>query len=209
VRRRKKRTVQEALTNHTWISDIQGALTVDFLLLWDLLSNLSCSLKLKIDTYGDLLHMVNIPLYQLMRDYFRIYSFRAMGKDLEDLAPHKCPFFLWLVAHNRCWTADRLARRGLPHPERCPLCNQAAQTIDHLLILCVFTREFWFRFLSQVGLQSPTDLSFFDWWDRVSRATSDSDIILQGINSLIILGAWTVWTHRNRCVFNGAAPDHC
>jgi hypothetical protein len=209
VRRRKKRTVQEALTNHTWISDIQGALTVDFLLLWDLLSNLSCSLKLKIDTYGDLLHMVNIPLYQLMRDYFRIYSFRAMGKDLEDLAPPKCPFFLWLVAHNRCWTADRLARRGLPHPERCPLCNQAAQTIDHLLILCVFTREFWFRFLSQVGLQSPTDLSFFDWWDRVSRATSDSDIILQGINSLIILGAWTVWTHRNRCVFNGAAPDHC
>jgi hypothetical protein len=39
---------------------------------------------------------------------------------------------------------------------------------------------------------------------RMSSATSD---ILQGINSLIILGAWTVWTHRNRCVFNGAAPD--
>jgi hypothetical protein len=36
----------------------------------------------------------------------------------------------------------------------------------------------------------------------VSSATSD--IILQGINSLIILGAWTVWTHRNRCVFDGA-----
>ena len=128
---------------------------------------------------------------------------------MENLAPPKCPFFLWLVAHNRCWTADRLARRGLPHPERCPLCDQAAETIDHLLILCVFTREFWFRFLSQVGLQSlspqPTDLSFFDWWDRVSSATSD--VILQGINSLIVLGAWTVWTHCNRCVFNGAAPD--
>jgi len=39
----------------------------------------------------------------------------------------------------------------------------------------------------------------------VSSATSD--IILQGINSLIILGAWTVWTHHNRCVFDGAAPD--
>jgi hypothetical protein len=36
----------------------------------------------------------------------------------------------------------------------------------------------------------------------VSSATSD--IILQGINSLIILGAWNVWTHCNRCVFDGA-----
>jgi hypothetical protein len=41
-RRIKKRTVQEALTDWTWVKDIQGALTVgaivDFLQLWDLLS---------------------------------------------------------------------------------------------------------------------------------------------------------------------------
>jgi hypothetical protein len=73
---------------------------------------------------------------------------------------------------------------------------------------CIFTREFWFRFLSQVGLQSlspqPSDLSFLDWWDRAT--SSISEIISHGINSLIILGAWTVWTHRHRCVFDGAAP---
>ena len=49
VRRHKKRTVQEALTNHAWISDLQGARTVSFITnffrLWDLLSDLSCSLK--------------------------------------------------------------------------------------------------------------------------------------------------------------------
>ena len=133
-----------------------------------------------------------------------------MGEKIwKSWAPPKCRLFLWLVAHNRCWTADRLARQGLPHPARCPLCDQASETIDHLLIGCVFTREFWFRFLSQVGLQSlspqPTELSFLDWWDRVTSGTSD--IISYGINSLIILGAWTGWTHRNRCVFDGAAPD--
>ena len=44
----------------------------------------------------------------------------------------------WLVTHNKCWTVDRLARRGLPHPEFCPLCDQEEETIDHLLVHCVF-----------------------------------------------------------------------
>ena len=27
-----------------------------------------------------------------------------------------------------------------------------------------------------------------------------------GLNSVIILGAWTLWKHRNDCVFNKVAP---
>jgi hypothetical protein len=30
---------------------------------------------------------------------------------------------------------------------------------------------------------------------------------LQGFNSLTIPGAWTLWTRRNRCVFEGVTPD--
>ncbi|GJN26425.1 hypothetical protein PR202_gb14353 [Eleusine coracana subsp. coracana] len=29
----------------------------------------------------------------------------------------------------------------------------------------------------------------------------------RGVNSLIILGAWVIWKHRNACVFYGAAPS--
>ena len=68
---------------------------------------------------------------------------------------------------------------------------------------------FWFRFFSRIGLQafSPrsTETSFHSWWERVSNAASD--MVRKGINSLIILGAWTLWTHRNKCVFDGAAPS--
>jgi hypothetical protein len=29
----------------------------------------------------------------------------------------------------------------------------------------------------------------------------------KGLNSLIVLGAWTLWNHRNRCVFYGIVPS--
>ena len=31
--------------------------------------------------------------------------------------------------------------------------------------------------------------------------------VKQGLNSLITLGAWMLWKHRNDCVFNGANPN--
>jgi hypothetical protein len=43
-------------------------------------------------------------------------------------APAKCRFFLWLALHDRCWTADRLERRGLPRPVACPFCDQVQVT---------------------------------------------------------------------------------
>jgi hypothetical protein len=80
----------------------------------------------------------------------------------------RCKFFIWLVSLNRCWIADRLARRGLDHLESCPLCDQREETVQHILISCVFVKDIWFRVLSKVGLQSlspgTADLVFQEWW---------------------------------------------
>ncbi|GJN24420.1 hypothetical protein PR202_gb12158 [Eleusine coracana subsp. coracana] len=32
-------------------------------------------------------------------------------------------------------------------------------------------------------------------------------MLQKGLNSIIILGAWTLWRHHNDCVFNGRAPS--
>jgi hypothetical protein len=80
--------------------------------------------------------------------------------------------------------------------------------MDHLLVFCVFARQFWYLLLRQVGLHSlapqPTELIFDEWWEKAHITTSG--LTKKGLDSLIILGAWMIWNHRNRCVFNGANP---
>ena len=115
-------------------------------------------------------------------------------------------FFIWLAVHNRCWTADR-AKRGLPHPSACPLCDQAEETIQHILTSCVFTRQIWAAVL-QVGLTAAAPVgcsnSFSKWW-RVTISAAHKNL-RKGLNSLIILVVWEVWKHCNSCVFDGLAP---
>jgi hypothetical protein len=121
-------------------------------------------------------------------------------------APAKCKFFLWLAVRNRCWTADRLSRRGLPHPAACPFCDQVGETIDHLLVGCVFARIVWSRCLG--------------WWGRPDRAPDQGDHLVdwmldwQGSKEEVRdiwtglgLVIWCLWRHRNDIVFEGATPS--
>jgi hypothetical protein len=128
---------------------------------------------------------------------------------MENLGSSKTKFFMWLVAHRKVWTADRLQKRGLDHPERCPLCDQEQETLDHMLIGCVFAREFWFKLLLQVNLQllapQSEDSAFLERW-RVLCAKV-SGIARDGLNSLVILGVWTLWKQRNGYVFYNKSPS--
>jgi hypothetical protein len=46
--------------------------------------------------------------------------------------------------------------------------------------------------------------SFESWWRTSSSRTTDQ--MRKGFNSLVILGVWTIWKHRNRCVFDECNP---
>jgi hypothetical protein len=46
---------------------------------------------------------------------------------------------------------------------------------------------------------------FMDWWQDLS--TKVPGIARNGLNSLVILGVWTLWKHRNGCVFDNKSPS--
>jgi exonuclease III len=211
-RRAKRRTVSEALLDDNWVQDIQGhrsvAVMAEYLEIWDMIQEVVLQPEVE-DVHKWRFEASGVFSTQSAYKAFFIGSVQFEPYNLiwGNWAPRKCKFFLWLVAHNRCWTADRLARRGLPHPEHCPLCDQEDETIHHLLCSCVFSRQFWHRLFLLFGLPDvvpqPGAL-LFDWWQQSGR--SFGKIVERGFNTLVMLGSWILWKMRNDMMFNGIPP---
>ena len=67
--------------------------------------------------------------------------------------PIRASFFGWEAAWSRLLTTDRLKRFGWSIPNRCFLCKNEEETIDHLLLFCEKTRMLWLLILSLFGVQ--------------------------------------------------------
>ncbi|GJN07886.1 hypothetical protein PR202_ga25756 [Eleusine coracana subsp. coracana] len=127
------RTVAEAFHHQRREQDIQGALSVDafceYYQLWAVL------LEFHLDSEEDRHTWTHEPSdcyssKSAYRAYFQgAITFQPWKRIWGSWAPGKCKLFLWLVVRNRCWTADRLQRRGLPHPTACVLCDQEAEDV--------------------------------------------------------------------------------
>ncbi|KAJ1286065.1 hypothetical protein BS78_03G325700 [Paspalum vaginatum] len=49
------------------------------------------------------------------------------------------------------------------------------------------------------------EISFAEWWRKASRRIDK--VRRKGFNSVVILGSWILWLHRNKCVFDGPSPS--
>lgn len=207
----KRISVWEALQNNRWIGGIRGELTVqavvEYLELWELVQNQD----LIEEEDGIRWRLTANGKYSAKSAYAATFVGRTSAPCAKEIwsagAPLTQKIHMWLAAlRNRIWTADRLARRGLQHPPRCPLCDQEPEDGEHLMVRCVFALEVWFAVLQQVGLQRYTPTPNTDtaqWWTTLVAATPKTQ--RKAINGLIILTARSIWLERNSRVFDHIA----
>jgi len=167
LKTRQQRTVAEALLEQAWPADIQGCLSLsmiglfEYFQLWDMMQDILLSKEDNQHSWR-LEGSGQFTSKSAYRAFFNgSTTFEPWLRIWKTWDPGKCKVFLWLAIRNRCWTADRLQKRGLPHPDKCVLCDQEVETVQHILTSCLFARDFWFKILA------PLDL-FFDEYRRGS-----------------------------------------
>jgi hypothetical protein len=207
VRVRQKLLVADALANNRWIRDLHGSLGVQailqYLQIWSLLRTTTLS-----EGHHDsfIWRWESSGSYSIRSAYLALFSGRISFQHLpiwRSFALPQCRYFLWLVAHRRCWTADRLEKRGLPHPAFCVFCDQVEETIDHILIGCSESLELWWTVLSSLGLPQcfPSGVVSFHEWHCSCQLKVPSEH-RRGFDTIVTLGAWSIWKERNNRVFN-------
>ena len=118
-------------------------------------------------------------------------------------APLKVKIFLWLAFRRRHWTGDRRRRHGLETREHCYLCDQAPETIEHIVVTCPYTRGVWSLIYQAFGRQlRQGSATIIDWWRRLRSDWTGTQP--SGMDSPFALVSWEVWKQRNARCFRDA-----
>lgn len=107
-------------------------------------------------------------------------------------------FLRVVTAQDRCWASDRLARDGLLDQDSWPLCSQEEETMDHIMLRCVFSRTIWAQVCMVLGRPewTPTvedELPAPAW--ILSKTTEG--LQQKNIRAILTLGLSELWKHRN------------
>lgn len=205
----RRKTVAQALRQRGWVRDITGALTVqvllDYIFVWELTEGVildpESQDRIRWRWSADGVYSASSAYNAMFFGSTRPLGARQLWKTK---APPKVKHFFWLAMHGRCWTAERRYRHGLQDSDSCALCDQCSESLDHLLLGCVYSRELWSAVLGKLNLhhliQDQQDCIFV-WWLQARKSVPK--VARAGFDSLFLLIGWSIWKERNARTFGG------
>lgn len=108
--------------------------------------------------------------------------------------------------HRRTLTREKLEKRGIIDPHRCPLCCKDQETIDHLFIDYPFSQEVWTQAIMGLNAQIPQHSSvvslFITWKDRCPHSFNNNSTWTKIWNEIPKYICWGIWLARNEVIFN-------
>jgi hypothetical protein len=208
--RKRRATVADALHQDAWIRHITGPLSMQVLMEFDRMCDILEEVQLtpQPDTFA--WRLTADQNYSAASAYGAMFlgSSQPFGarQVWKTSAPPQVKFFWWLVLHGRCWTGDRRYRHGRQDSNTCTICDQTAETMDHILLECPFAREVWGRWLMKLHLSDMVTVQHgpaISWWIQFRMRIPKT--VHRGFDSLFFLIGWLIWKERNARTFNGVA----
>ncbi|CAN0838488.1 Putative ribonuclease H protein At1g65750 [Linum grandiflorum] len=120
--------------------------------------------------------------------------------------PLKIQVFCWLAFHKKFATVDNLQRRGLHLVNRCVLCYNSLESVDHLLLQCHFSKSVWAAVSSRLSIVGPFPGEIREFvlaWKGMNCIDSFSD----AIKSLLHATFWCIWIERNDRIFRDKSKN--
>lgn len=77
--------------------------------------------------------------------------------------PTKVKHFVWKARHNILPSRENLNKKRIPITKQCPVCNTDSKTIEHIFLLCPWTKPLWFE-LQFIPPPSEIGLSTLHQW---------------------------------------------
>ncbi|XP_020969282.1 uncharacterized protein LOC110267813 [Arachis ipaensis] len=116
--------------------------------------------------------------------------------------PEKVKMFLWKAVHGILPVNANLYQRKSALTPKCSICHEQDETIEHVLLLCPWTRAVWFGSSIQI-VPTAYDVKSFEEWlintiDKIKKlAGSEQDKVLCKLGCV----CWCIWKTRNQHIF--------
>ena len=119
----------------------------------------------------------------------------------------KINIFFWLLLQDKILTQDNLAKRGQILPNRCCLCMQDLEMVNHMFIHCPFFSRVWSHLTTNLDFNRCPLASIQDFFSQWRSHH-------QGLNSQLLSSwilphfCWGIWKeHKNRIFRDREAPE--
>ena len=116
--------------------------------------------------------------------------------------PPRIAFFSWTAALGKILTADNLRKRGLILVSWCCLCKADGESVDHLLLHCMYAKELWDMIFGWFGISwvmPKRVVELFDCW-QWNMGCPQKLVVWRVIPHCIM---WCLWEERNARTFEG------
>jgi hypothetical protein len=215
ISKRKNFTLNKGLFQDFWIEKVETNdistinQLIDFVGLWSLIKEVHLiegskdDITWKFTNFGE---YTAASAYKAQSE--GMVNYFMMEAVWKNWAPPKCKLFVWLILHNRVWTADRLQKRVWPNCENCQLCKREPKTASHNFLKCRYSLRIRNSIIQWLGLSS-VDVFYWanhdtvkEWWMSFIYPNGTPR---KSFATLLMLVMWEIWNEQNARVFCNVA----